>query len=667
MTRRLVALVLAGVALGGLSASAGGTTQRAAGYRILLASDRDGVRRGYSIRPDGTRLTPLLTRRSSLVPAAVSLDGGTIAYQQRDSGRQTGIYVSRADGTSLRRVVPGQAGSPSLSPDGRLLAFTKKVPGIRIVGTNGHGLRRLTRRSDDSPVWSPDGKALAFVRSAGDYAGVLVVRPLRGTAHALAWAEFDGLEWSPDGRWIAYADSADGVRTSLWLVRPSGQGRHRVGRDIGSFSWSPDGKSLAFASDEDVVVTDVAGRARRLGLRNLYVSSVMWLPDGRLALTARYPSQIWIAGRNGRALRRLTSAGSNGLVGWTRLAPALPPARPVARTERAVGRRTLVVRARLRSIAADGSRIAFITGPTPTDCDHIAVWTPSTRAVTRAVPAPCGQPHEYVDSLGPVALAGTRVAWGSEGCCGNYDYTNVVTATLAHPDAPWAYVAEAAVSRGGSGGTVADGPVGHGNLIVFAIQRSCDYSAEPGEEDACPAGQLGTGALDTTVWRIGGSGRCPTSSGPVSGCTAVAKLDGEARVLAVDAGRTVLATTTDLKLLTVAGRTLRTFAETAKAAALSGNRLAVETDDGMDVYDTRSGRRIRRFPSMSDLQDLQGDILVAAPADGVVVRKLGTGRAITIDAGSGARAQLEAPGLFVAGAHQIAFTPMRELLRRLGS
>jgi Tol biopolymer transport system component len=662
--RRVLAVVLAGVALGGLSASAGGTTRRVAGYRILLASDRDGVRRGYSIRPDGTRLTPLLARRSSLVPAAVSRDGSTIAYQPRDNQHQTGIYVSRADGTGLRRVVPGQAGSPALSPDGRLLAFTKKVPGIWIVRTNGRGMRRLTRRSDDSPVWSPDGQAIAFVRSAGDYAGVLVVRPLHGTAHALAWAEFEGLAWSPDGRWIAYADDA-GTRTSLWLVRPNGKGKHRIAEDSGPFSWSPDGKSLAFTNDDDVVVTDVAGRARRLGLHDLYVSSVLWLPDGRLALTAHYPTQIWTVGRNGRGLRRLTRSGSNGLVGWTRLAPALPPARPVAKTERIVGRRNLVLRARVRSIAADGSRIAFITGPTPTDCDHVAVWIPAARAVNRAVPAPCGQPHEYVDRLGPVALAGTRVAWGSEGCCGNYDYTNVVTATLAHPDAPWAYVAEAAVSRGEAGGTVADGPVGHGNLIAFAIQRSCDYNAEPGEEDACPPGQEGTGALDTTVWRIGGGGRCPTSSGPVSGCTAVAKVDGEARVLAVDAGRIVVATTTDLKLLTVAGRTVRTFAETAKAAALSGSRLAVETDEGIDVYDTRSGRRLRQFPSLSDLQDLQGDILVAAPAEGIVVRKLGNGPTITIDAGADARAQLEPPGLFVAGAHRIAFTPMREVLRRL--
>src|SRR5205085_8200879 len=144
------------------------------------------------------------------------------------------------------------------------------------------------RRALGPWAWSPDGKALALVRSVGDYAGILVVRPLHGTARALTWGEFDAIAWSPDGRWIAYSDDA-GLRTSLWLVRPNGKGRHRVARDIGDFSWAPDGKSLAYTTAGDVVVVGVDGRGKRLGLSDRYVSSVTWLPDGRLALTTRYP------------------------------------------------------------------------------------------------------------------------------------------------------------------------------------------------------------------------------------------------------------------------------------------------------------------------------------------------------------------------------------------
>jgi WD40 repeat protein len=648
MTRRVLAVALVVAGLGGLSASAGGTTQRAVGYRILLVSNRDGVQRAYSMRPDGSRLTPLLPRSRPLVPAGTSADGSTIGYRDRRRDHPTGFYVSRADGTGLHRVLRERVGSAVLSPDGRLLAFSDGRPGISIVGTNGKGLRRLTRGPDDPVGWSPDGQKLALVRSVGDVAGVLVVRPLRGSGHALAWAEFEGLEWSPDGRWIAYADDANSLRESLWLVRPNGENKHRIARDVGSFSWSADGKSLAYTNAGDAVVVGVDGRGSRLGLNDGYVSSVRWLPDGRLALTTG--NEISIVRRNGRGLRRLTSAGSNDVVGWTRLVPVLPPARPVARTERVVGTRRLDVRARIGAIAADGARIAFITG--------------SSRSLARPLPAPCGQPREYLDSLGPVALAGTHLAWRAEECCGNNQYTHIFATTLPYPGSPGSEVVDAAVSRGGSGGTLADGPVGHENRIAFAVQESCDEYASPGEGDACPPGR--TGVVDTVVWRLGGGGRCPTSDAPVGGCTVVAKIDGEAHVLAADVGRIVVRTPTEVEVLTVAGRVVRSLPIAPDAAALWENRLAVETSEGIDVYDIRSGRRTARFPTLSDLQDLVDDILVAAPAEGVVVRRLGSGRTITIAAGSGDRARLERPGLFLVRAHRITFMPMRDVLRRLG-
>ena len=146
----------------------------------------------------------------------------------------------------------------------------------------------------------------------------------------------------------------------------------------------------------------------------------------------------------------------------------------------------------------------------------------------------------------------------------------------------------------------------------------------------------------------------------------MAKVEGAATVLAVDSSRIVVGTATGVEVLTAGGRIVRSFPMMPKAAALSGGRLAVETDDAIDVYDAASGRRTAHFRDATDLQDLEGDILVVAPAAGVVLRRLGTGRAITVAAGTGVSAQLERPGLFVAGEHWITFTPMRELRRRLG-
>jgi hypothetical protein len=116
-----------------------------------------------------------------------------------------------------------------------------------------------------------------------------------------------------------------------------------------------------------------------------------------------------MVGRDGRGLRRLTSAGTNSLVGWTRLAPVLPPTRPIPPAERVIGAHTVATRAPVTDLSADGPRVAFIPRGTATDCYHVGVWAPATKAILRLslrLPAPCregGQGGMY-----RVALAGSR-------------------------------------------------------------------------------------------------------------------------------------------------------------------------------------------------------------------------------------------------------------------
>ncbi|TML64596.1 MAG: hypothetical protein E6G22_04085 [Actinobacteria bacterium] len=657
--------IVAAVALG-LSASSGATTTPS-GYHVLLTSNRDGRPRGYSMVADGSRLTPLLPRGRTLVPRAVSRDGSRIVYTEPDGVYESAIYVSRADGRGLHQVVPKPARNGVLSPDGRLLAFTKRTPGIWIIGTDGRGARRLTRRNDGSPAWSPNGKTLAFVHAVGDFAGVLVVRPLHGRGRALAWGEFDGLEWSPNGRWIAYTISKDDplIHDELWVVRPNGTSRHRVARDVsdlGGFAWSPDGRRLAFAVGygNEVAVTGLDGRRRRLAFSRLDVTNLTWLPDRHLVLQSGY-GQLWIAGLDGHGLRRLTREGANGLVGWTRLAPVRPTAPPLPKTERAVDRHTLALRARVASMAADGTRVAFVTGRTATDCAHVAVWTPAAGSVARPLPAPCGPD---LDVLGSVALAGTRVAWSSASCCGHTTDSGVVTARLSQLDPPWRQVAEATLSD--DVGTFVRGPAGDGRLLVFTILLSCDSNSSPGAFDACPPGYEGGDVASTTLWRLGGRGPCPSTYSSIHGCVEILKAEGKLDVLAVDAGRIVVGTKSGVEIVTAGGRVLRTFAVTAKAAALSGTRLAVETAGGVEIYDTASGRLVVQLPALKGLQDLEGDILVTASGSAVTLRRLGDGRTTTFHATGKARAQLERPGLFVAGDRRMTFTRMLEILRRLG-
>jgi hypothetical protein len=239
----------------------------------------------------------------------------------------------------------------------------------------------------------------------------------------------------------------------------------------------------------------------------------------------------------------------------------------------------------------------------------------------------------------------------------------VKTATGGRPRPVWI---AAGYADDGVAGTFARRPFGDGTLLAFTIEARChpDYGLY-----VCPPGRESRDIVQATVWRVGGSSRCPNAEARESiRCTAVARADGELSVLAVDAGRVAVRTESGVRLLTAGGRTLQDFAVKASAAVLSGNRLAVRTASGIEVYDTRTGERAARI-DVSDgvrLQDLDGGILVTASADKVTLRRLGDGRTSTLRAGRTAFAQLERSGLFVAGARRVTFTPMRDVLRRLG-
>jgi dipeptidyl aminopeptidase/acylaminoacyl peptidase len=117
----------------------------------------------------------------------------------------------------LRRV-----SDPSLSPDGRLVAYVvtdvslernSRVNHIWLVPVAGGEPVQIVKsdRGEDTPRWSPDGKRLAFVSTRDGSSQVWVVEmgpngaagePKKITSLA---TEAAGIVWSPDGRWIAFA------------------------------------------------------------------------------------------------------------------------------------------------------------------------------------------------------------------------------------------------------------------------------------------------------------------------------------------------------------------------------------------------------------------------------------------------------------------------------
>lgn len=705
--QRLAAAAVVAAALATLGP--GGTRAPAAtgAYRILLISNRDGEKRAYSVLPDGSRLTPLLPPGRGLDVALLSRDGSTIAYTKGGSA----IYVSRSDGTRLRRLVPrGVENVEEFSPNGKLLAFSTNK-GLRIVPTKGGRVRRLTSYGDDvAPDWSPDGRSIVFARYGHDGSSAITVLPLRGRRRVVARtganydAPFPG--WSPDGRWIAYdvvdgaprqngiwvvrsdgkrrhrvtppvdtdpdggvgydwsadgqwlatdvEDSNDERKNGLWLVRPNGKDRRRVTAALANtWSWSPDGKKLAYTttSNDLVVVGRDGSGARRLKLDLDLIASLSWSPDGRrLAFTARSGGpldHIWTVTSDLRGLRRVTSEGTNDLVGWTRLVPVLPPAAPIPASDQVVGADTVATAAPVTALAADGTRVAFATGPSATDCDHVAVWSPGTPSVARfgQPQAPCSvDPAPFVG----LALAGSRVAWVDRETLSDTCTYALDSATLEDPRSVLVH------ANPGSSCGVEDAYHlrADGNLLVFDTGSALVRIG---------AGTEKCGGLDFGEAKICSTIRRGVHSAPVDSVSG--------RLIAIRE-RAAVAVVDDQ------GQLLRLFPFSpadVSAARLDGGTLVVWRFGVLEAYDVATGalQLSRPLPSGFRLADVDGGIAVLLSTDSVMLLRLADGRSMTLRRGQEPTlADLEPPGLYYSyatgdGGGRVVFVPRADLLGQL--
>ena len=322
--------------------------------------------------------------------------------------------------------------------------------------------------------------------------------------------------------------------------------------------------------------------------------------------------------------------------------------------------RTLATRAPVVGLAADGDRAALLVGSRAA-CANVAVWEPTRRRVVRLHSTTRGECVEGQPVTRAVALAGTRAAWLQAGGGGTLE-TTVATATLARPTP-----VSVALALSTSGmGDFARRPIGDGPLLAFTVERRCSEGEDANPR--CPPGRKTGDVVAAAIWRAAGRGRCPNSYSLVRRCSRVAQADGELSVFAVDAGRIAARTEDGVRLLTATGRVLQDFAVKARVAALSEHRLAVRTADAVEIYDTGSGELTARFPAgpSRTLEDLDGGILVTASGRTVTLQRLSNRRTTTIRVGGFAHAQLERPGLFVAAGRRVTFTPMRDVLRRLG-
>ena len=285
------------------------------GRQILYSvqhSDRPGrpYPQAWVVNTGTGKAAPLGTAEEPRSGCRWSPDGARIACFGRDGG-ESGLVVSRADGSEARLVasvtgtnhpLPGSGERLAWSPDGRQIAFISSMPGPEVDDANGDPMvitRYLYKPTASEGLTRFNDNRRLHIFVADVAAGAA------GKARQLTDGGFyeHSISWSPRGEEILFISNREPdpdrvFNNDIFAVRVADATIRRLTNTKNAEyqpAWSPDGRAIAYLGttrpltssettmeDTHVWVMDADGANRRDAGRGIdnRQGRVEWAPEG---------------------------------------------------------------------------------------------------------------------------------------------------------------------------------------------------------------------------------------------------------------------------------------------------------------------------------------------------------------------------------------------------
>lgn len=221
-------------------------------YTCQVAGDQICI-----INADGTGIRQLTDDDNRHWYASISPDGASVIYGAHVEDNVYEIFeLNLADGVTTQLTSKlGVLIAPEISPDGRLIVFTrgdaKGASQIWLMDRSGANPHKINGQGWD-PTWSPDGTQILFA-SDSEGTNQLFIMNLDGSSLRRI-TDFDALrgrsDWSPDGAWMVTYNGPAWNR-EVFIFRPDFSDLRQLTPPGGSSqgpSFSPDGKWVVFTS-----------------------------------------------------------------------------------------------------------------------------------------------------------------------------------------------------------------------------------------------------------------------------------------------------------------------------------------------------------------------------------------------------------------------------------